>query len=139
MGRSLDANAVYGFSMQRCPEYDYETDSYPENFGLPEGFTQGLTSEEIAKQTYMELEDLGLEDLVGAIIRLKYPLLDLAYPGTEETDEIVIFVARTKLDAYYGSEPLVLEESTTEEEQEIRSLAVLLGKTPGWLLYPTYG
>jgi hypothetical protein len=139
MGQSLDAYAVYGFSTLRCADWDYETNSYVENHGLPTDFTQGLTDQEIADASYIELEDLDLGTIIEGVVKLKYPLLYVDFPGTEEGDEMVVYIQRTKVNAYYTSEPLVLEDATPEEEAQIRSLALILGKTPSWLIYPTYG
>lgn len=129
MGQSLDAYAVYGFAMER----------YPEDDTLPDGFSQGLTNAEIAEATYMDAENIEFDTIVTGVVELKYPLLGVAYPGMDESEEMVVFVKRTEVNAYYASEPLKLEEATAEEEAQIRSLALLLGKNPGWLIYPTYG
>lgn len=129
MGVSLDASVAYGISFER----------YPEDWNLPESFVEGITAEEIAKVTYTEIEDIDFEETISGVVELKFPLLGVVYPGDGEGEEMIVYIQRTECTAYYSSEKLVLEDATDEERAQLQEVAQVLGKTPGWLLFPTYG
>lgn len=129
MGQSLDAEVVYGFIL----------DKHLEISELPTTFLSSLTVEEVCDLTYSSVEYLSATDYIEALIKKRFTTLDMGYPGTEDCEEMSIYVKRTELNAYYGSEPLTLEDANKEEQDHINEIASLFSKEPHWLFYPTYG
>lgn len=129
MGRQLNAHLVYGFSLDKHIEVEE----------LPVICLTSLTVEEVAELTYGDPTDLSGTDYIEALIKTRFPTLDIDYPGTEDCEEMVIYIDRTEKSAYYESEPVAFEKPTEEEETHIKEITGLFGKEVQWLFYPSYG
>lgn len=129
MGSNLNAHICYGFIIDRYIDEDE----------LPDVFIDTLSFEEVAKITYSEPEDLDSLNFITAVLKKKFPALDMAFPGTEDGDELVIHIESSESVAYYAAEPLEVKPFTLDEEAQINEVAALFEKEAQWLLFPSYG
>jgi len=129
MGMQLNAHLIYGISLEKHLEVE----------DLPVIFLTSLSVDEVAELTYNYADELSGSDYIAAFIKTRFPTLDIDYPGTEDCEELVVYVDRVEKSAYYGSEVVKFEEMTDEEKTHINEFAALFAKEPQWLFYPSYG
>lgn len=127
MSRELDANVAYGFVIDANIPYD----------SLSQGFIDVM---ELSDNPYYNSpdRDFDLSRAISCLLQKAYPMMDVAFPGTGNDNQIVVHVQSSFTCATNEAVSLKDKKVSDEDKERIQFLASLFSKTAGWVLFPTY-
>lgn len=127
MSRELDANVAYGFVIDANIPYD----------SLSQEFIDAM---ELSDNPYYNSPDreFDLTRAISCFLNKAYPMMDTAFPGTGNDEQIVVHVRSSSTSATNEAVSLKDKKVSDEDKARIKFLASLFSKSAGWILFPTY-